>query len=234
MKKRLLKVQIISVAFISLMVLGLIPQAVWAGNVIQEDKEVFKGPFTGYDLQNIYIFYDPQDDMMKAVAEGIHEILSFRLNSILMIPVDHSSDVDYYLMDEPWISLYALPSDLDGVKFSDREMSWREFYLVLGDHRQTQHLLAMGNTLSLEPYLTESDTMFHTSESEQTDGLLLILYGVYGIMEVCKERAEGNPDYKAAADDLEKMVLQIYADNFNEFFKRGFDPIDTVGEMDPH
>lgn len=233
MNQRLLKVQLLSIAFVSLMILGMFPQAVWAGQVIQEDKEVFNRPFTGYDLQNIYLFYDQQDEMMNAVAESIHEIVSYRINSILMIPVDDTTDINYWLMDEPWIALYALPSDLDGVSFSDREMPWREFYQILGDHRGTQHLIAMGNTLSMESYLTESDTMFHTSEAEQTDGLLLILYGVYSIMEICKQRAESNSVYKGAADDLEKMVLQIYADNFNEFFKRGFDPIDPIGEIDP-
>ncbi len=233
MHSRIHKVQILSLVFISLMLLGLFPQAVWAGNAIQQEEEIFERPFTGYDLQSIYIFYDSQDEIMSAVAEGINEILTFRINSVLMIPIDESSDVNYWLMDNPWITIYALRSGLEGVQFSDREMSWREFYQILGGHRDTQHLVAMGNTLTLETYLTEDDTMFHTSESEQTDGLLMILYGVYGVMELCKQRAETNEDYRDVADDLEKMVLQIYADNFDEFFKRGFEPVDPVGEIDP-
>ena len=179
MNIRLLKVRILTLAFVSLFLVGMIPQAVWAGEVIQQDKEVFPRPFAGYDLQNIYVFYDPHDEMMTGVAEGIEEIVKFRLNNLILIPVDTSDEIGYYLHDEPWIALYAFQSNLDGVIFSDREMSWWEFYQTLGEHRDTEHLVAMGNTLSLEPFLKASDSMIHTSEAEQIDGLLLILYGVW-------------------------------------------------------
>ncbi|MDF1537715.1 MAG: hypothetical protein P1Q69_02290 [Candidatus Thorarchaeota archaeon] len=233
MSTRLLKVRILTVTFIALFVVGMIPQAVWAGEIVQQEKEIFSRPFTGYDLQDIYIFYDPSDELMTGVAEGIEEIAEFRLNGIRLLPIDSYSDVDYYLNDEPWIALYALQSNLEGVVFPDREMSWREFYQTMGDHRDTQHLVAMGNTLNLETYLTDTDSMMHTSEAEQIDGLLLILYGVWGIMEMCEQRASWDDDYDAAAEDLKKMVLQLYADNFNDFFQRSFEPVSPVGEIDP-
>ena len=233
MNKRLLRMQAISVLFVSMMLFAYIPQVVWAGDVANNQEEVIERPFGGYDLQNIYIFYDPSDEVMRGVAEGIEEIVSFRINSVFLIPVNSYTDVAFWLCDEPWIALYALQSDLDDVSFPDRKMSWRQFYQVMGAHEMTQHIVAMGNTLSLQPYLTESDTMMHTSEAEQTDGLLLVLYGAYSIMEMCKQRAAHDKQYQGAADDLEKMVLKIYADNFNEFFQREFDPINPVGEIDP-
>ncbi|MCK5150831.1 MAG: hypothetical protein KAQ65_03280, partial [Candidatus Thorarchaeota archaeon] len=100
-------------------------------------------------------------------------------------------------------------------------------------HRSTQHVVAMGNTLTLEDLKKDTDSMIHTSQEEQTDALLLILYGTHSIMEICKQRAHLSDDYKNAADDLETIVLQIYADNFNDFFKRSVEPVNVVGEMDP-
>jgi len=215
------------------MLLGLVPQAVWAGEVIQQEEELFPKPFTGYDLQNIYVFYDPSDEKLTAVAEGIEAIVSFRINSLVLVPITAASDFDFWLRDEPWLAVYAFQSDLDSVNFQDREMPWSEFYQTLHHHRSTQHLVAMGNTLSLDSMLKPTDDTIHTSEAEQIDVLVLTLYGVYAIMEMFQQRALLDEEYQGAADDLERMVLQIYADHFNDFFQRSFEPIDTIGEMDP-
>ncbi|MHA1480315.1 MAG: hypothetical protein ACTSQZ_02680, partial [Candidatus Thorarchaeota archaeon] len=233
MNRQLLKVQLVSIAFISIMLLGLVPQAVWAGEVMQQEEELFPKPFTGYDLQNIYIFYDPSDEKLTAVAEGIEGIVSFRINSVVLVPITAASDFDFWLMDEPWLAVYAFQSDLDGVNFQDREMPWSEFYQTLRQHRSTQHIVAMGNTLSLDSILKPTDDTIHTSEAEQIDVLVATLYGAYAIMEICQQRAQYDDDYKGAAEDLERMVLQIYGDYFNDFFQRSFEPIDPIGVIDP-
>ncbi|MHA1927516.1 MAG: hypothetical protein ACTSV2_02940, partial [Candidatus Thorarchaeota archaeon] len=232
MTRRTFKLQLLTISFIMIMVLGLVPQAVFAGQVIQEETEVFQRPFNGYDLQNIYIFYDPTDTNLKTVAEGISDIVSFRINGVQTIPITDVATLEYYLLDEPWLAVYALQSDMDSVNFPDRELTWSQFYKTINMHGSTQHLVAMGNTLSLEPLIQTGDTI-HTSEAEQSDALVLMLYGVWGIMEMCQQRAVYDSEYEGAAEDLEKMVLQIYSDHFNDFFQRSFDPIDAVGEIDP-
>lgn len=233
MHRNLFRVQLLSVLLVLLMVIGIAPQAVWAGQVLERNEEVLSRPFMGYDLDSIYVFYDPKDEVMKAVADGIQEILSVRIINVIMVPVRSYSDFQFWLLDDPWIAVYAFRSNLNHVLFSDQELLWKQFYQVLNEHRSTQHIVAMGNTLSLQPFLTENDRMIHTSESEQTDGLIMILYGVWGIMDTCKQRAQYDPTYQGAADDLEKMVLTIYGDQFNEFFKRTVEPVNPVGEMDP-
>jgi hypothetical protein len=231
--RRLVKIQIVSIAFVALMLLGMVPQAVMAGEVMNQEEELIPKPFTGYDLDNIYIFYDPTDEIMSAVAEGIQEIASFRISQILMVPVTEVSLMEYWLDDDPWVAIYTLDSGLEGVRFPDRNITWSDFYKILNQHRSTQHVVAMGNTLSFDKLLSSEDAMFHHSQSEQTDGVILILYGVYGLMQMCKQRAAIDDDYKGAADDLEQMVLKVYADNFNDLFKRTVEPITPVGEMDP-
>jgi len=57
MNRRLLRIQLLSLAFATLMVIGYVPQAVWAGQMMEQDKELFPKPFEGYDLDSIYIFY---------------------------------------------------------------------------------------------------------------------------------------------------------------------------------
>jgi hypothetical protein len=50
----MLKVQILSTAFVLVFLLGLVPQAVFAGQAIpNEDVEIFPKPFEGYDLDPI-------------------------------------------------------------------------------------------------------------------------------------------------------------------------------------
>jgi hypothetical protein len=232
MNKKLLKVQFVTAVFISLMLLSLAPQAVWASQALQHGEDLIPKPFEGYNLDSIYIFYDSADEMMSAVAEGVNEIVTVRINRVTMIPVTSHSDVAYWLLDEPWIAVYALQSTLKGVVFPDREMLWRQFYQTLSRHRSTQHVIGMGNTLSLEPFLHSTDITIHHSEAEVADALILVLYDVWSIMEMCKSRALVNDDYQGAADDLEQMVLQVYADHFSELIQRQFDPIDAVGELD--
>ncbi|MHA2016147.1 MAG: hypothetical protein ACTSUH_10445, partial [Candidatus Thorarchaeota archaeon] len=229
------RLKLLTVLFLAIMLIGIVPQTVWAGQVIQnaEEEPIIPQPFNGYDLGLVYVLYDPSDEVMDAVAQGVHEILSYRLNNVFLIPVTESSDLEYYLLDDPWIAIYAFRSGLAGVSFADRVMPWDEFYKVLSMHRSTQHIVGMGNTLSMEQYVSDDDTWIHSSEVEQSDGLLMILYDVYSVSEMCQMRAEVDDDYADAGQDLKDMALKIYADNFNEFFRRTVEPINPVGEIDP-
>ena len=217
------------------MLLGIVPQAVWAGQVAEKEPEdrIFPEPFIGYDLGSVYIFYDPTDETMDAVGEAINEIASFRLQNVELIPVISSDELDYWLQDEPWVAIYAFQSDLEGVKFDDRKMEWSEFYKTINGHRSTQHIVGMGNTLTMEELRTGDESWIHTSEAEQTDGLLLILYDVYALSQICEMRAETDDNFAGAAQDLKDMALKMYADNFNEFFQRTVEPVNPVGEIDP-
>ncbi|MHA1781749.1 MAG: hypothetical protein ACTSYL_12885 [Candidatus Thorarchaeota archaeon] len=229
------RIRIISILFLSIMLLGIVPQAVWAGQVIDHETsdKIFPEPFNGYDLGTVYIFYDSTDEVMRAVAEGVHEIASYRLNNVILVPISSAEDLAFWLYDEPWIAVYAFQSNLQGIQFADRMMPWSEFYGVLHEHKSTQHIVGMGNTLSLESLRTGDESWIHTSESEQTDGLLLILYDVYAMSQMCQMRAETDEDYAGAAQDLKDMALKMYADNFDEFFKRTVEPVNPVGEIDP-
>ena len=87
MKKEMRRIQIFSISIVALILLGLIPQAVWAAESIQYNEEQIEPSFEGYDLDSIYIFYDPTNEMMEAIAKGAEEIAGFRINSITLIPV---------------------------------------------------------------------------------------------------------------------------------------------------
>ena len=78
MKKDMRRIQFFSISIVALILLGIIPQAVWAAESIQYEEELIKPPFEGYDLDSIYIFYDPTNEMMKAIAQGAEEIASYR------------------------------------------------------------------------------------------------------------------------------------------------------------
>ncbi len=232
------KARLISITILVIVLFGVFPQAVWAGQVLDTDRELFPAPFDGYDLDNIYVFYDPSDEALTALAQGAEELLSYWIKDVRLIPVASFYDVAWYMLDEPWVAIYALRSGVDGVYFPDRNLTWPQFRDLLRQHRSTQHILGMGNTLSLEPFLDDEDTMVHHSASEQTDALVLVLYDVYAVKEMCEARANATAsasgeEFRRAADDLERMTLKVYADNFNAVFQRTVDPIDPVGEVDP-
>ncbi|MBD3157373.1 MAG: hypothetical protein GF309_01170 [Candidatus Lokiarchaeota archaeon] len=233
MKAKLLKLRLFTVSVIILMLIGLIPQAVWASQSMEREEDVIPQPFEGYDLDGIYLFYDSTDEIMSAVADGVHEIASFRINNIMRIPTKSPHDIEFYLSDEPWIGVYALRSNLTHVMFPDYDITWQQFYKLLREHRSSQHVVGMGNTLSLDRWMTDGDSRIYHSESEQIDGLVLILYDIWAIKEICTLRATKNAEYGDAANDLEKMALQIYADNFNALFQRSVDPVNPVGQVDP-
>jgi len=231
--RRLLRIRLLTSAFLTLLLLGMIPQAAWAGQQIDQEEELFPKPFTGYDLDDIYLFYDPSDDTMSAVAQGVYEIISYRINTVRKIPINSYNDLEHWLSEEPWISVYSLRSNLTGVIIPDRLTPWQEFYRLLSQHRQTQHILGMGNTLSFAEHLEPSDTMIQHSEAEEIDGLLLIMYDIWALYETLETRAQVDDKYKGASEDVRDLALQIYGDNLNQLLRRSIEPIDPVGQIDP-
>ncbi|MFX1561657.1 MAG: hypothetical protein ACFFBL_13795, partial [Promethearchaeota archaeon] len=123
MNRRLLRVQLVSAVFVTLMLVGFIPQAVWAGEMIQQDEPLFRDPLAKYEIDPVIIFYDPSNELLTTIAENVHEVLAFRLEHIRMIPIRDWSSLDYELMTEPWIAIYALSSDLRSVHFSDMNIT---------------------------------------------------------------------------------------------------------------
>jgi hypothetical protein len=233
MTKRLMRIKLLSLAFVTLMVVGYIPQAVWAGQMIDQEKELFPKPFEGYDLDPIYIFYDPNDEILTSVAEAVFEIVTFSINTVELIPASSYATIEARLNDAPWIAVYALSTGLGHVVFEDRDMEWRQFYQLLNEHRSTQHVVGTGNTYSLAPKLTTLDENIHHSNVEQIDGLLLILYDVWALAEIIEQRAHVNSVYENAGIDIRSMAVKLYGDNMNELMKRTLEPVNPVGEEDP-
>ncbi|MFW9913056.1 MAG: hypothetical protein ACFFEU_11325, partial [Candidatus Thorarchaeota archaeon] len=232
MNKRLLRIQLLSLAFVTLMLVGYIPQAVWAGQMIDREKEIFPKPFEGYDLDPIYIFYDPNDEILSAVAEAVYEILAFRLNYVELIPASSYTIVEARLNDAPWIAIYVLNTDLGHVVFEDRNMEWRQFYQLLNEYWSTQHVVGTGNTFSLAPKLSSLDKNIHHSNVEQVDGLLLILYDIWAVADIVEQRAHVNSAYENAGKDIRSMAVKLYGDNMETLVRRTLEPVDLVGEED--
>ncbi|TFG07334.1 hypothetical protein EU538_08925, partial [Candidatus Thorarchaeota archaeon] len=231
-ERDLRRVKIVSLVFMTIVLLNMVPGAVWAGQAVERSEEILPDPTKKYDLDSIYIFYDPEDELMCSIAESVHEVISFRLQNIIMIPVDSYDILSFYLLDEPWIAVYALRSNLRQVMFPDRNMTWYKFYQVLADHRSTQHVVGMGNTLSLAPHIDKEMTNIRQSEAEQIDGLVLIFYDLWEIQDALEKRSSVSSDYRKAHEDIQTMTLKIYGDNFNTFFKRTIEPVNLVGEVD--
>ncbi|MGY5881930.1 MAG: hypothetical protein RTV31_16910, partial [Candidatus Thorarchaeota archaeon] len=173
MNRKLLRVKLVSLVIVTIMLVGFIPQAVWAGEVITQEEPLYRNPLAKYDVDAVYIFYDPNNKLLKSIAENVHEVLDFRLENIEMIRVMNLKDLEIKLMDEPWIAIYALSSNLEGVQFLDKNVTWTGFYDLLSTHDSTQHIVGMGNTQSLDLFIAESETNIRTSQAEQVDGLLL-------------------------------------------------------------
>ncbi|MFW9847179.1 MAG: hypothetical protein ACFFD6_10550, partial [Candidatus Thorarchaeota archaeon] len=233
MNRRQLRTQILSLAFVTLMVVGAIPQAANASQLLDQEEKLFPKPFEGYDLDSIYIFYDPEDDVLSAVAEAVYEVVSFRINSIEMIPVRSWTTIDAKLGENPWIAVYALQTDLGHIIFPDRDMDWRQFHQLLNEFRSTQHVIGTGNTQSLAPRLSSLDENIHHSDVEQVDGFLLILYDIWAIADIIDQRAHIDDEYERAGKDIRSMAVKLYGENMEELVKRTLEPVDIVGEEDP-
>lgn len=233
MEKRLLRARLLTISLVLILFVGIVPQAVWAGQVVEDNAEIFPRPFDGYNLDEIYIFYDPSDELLRTVGEGVEEILSYRLNGVKLIPIQSFMQMRDYLIDGPWIAIYALQSDLDSVNFQEEEITWKHFHSILHQFETTEHVVGMANTLSLDPFIRSTDIRIHHSQSEVEDALILMLYDMWSVSELAKNRACLHPDYLNASRDIEKMTLEVYADHFNEIFQRSIEPVDALGEADP-
>ncbi|MGD9396033.1 MAG: hypothetical protein PVJ05_06380 [Candidatus Thorarchaeota archaeon] len=153
MNPKLLRVQLVSAVFVMIMLVGFIPQAVWAGEMMQQDEPLFRDPLEKYEIDPVFIFYDSSNELLTTIAENVHQVLEFRLENIRMIPIHNWVNLDYELMAEPWIAIYALSSDLRTVHFSDMNITWGQFYDLLAEHPATEHIVGMGNTLSMGQFM---------------------------------------------------------------------------------
>ena len=228
------RLQLATLVLMSLILLTAAPEAVWAGQALpREDEQIIPGPFKGYDLEDIYIFYDPTDEIHTAVAEAVHEIVTYRVNGVHLVPLTRVLDLNHWLSDEPWIAVYSFQTCVEGVIFEDYNGTWSQFHQLLREHQSTQHILGMGNTLSLTPEISPRDANVWHSDSEQIDGLLLILYDVWTIADIVDTKAHTDKTYERAGQDLRAMATKLYTDNMELLFNRHIEPVDTVGEEDP-
>lgn len=234
MKNIKLRKQILSLVLISFMLLEIAPQvsAVGQNITIMEESDSVKAR-RELKLDWIYIFYDPTDEDMKYLGESVNEILNYRVYNLKLIPINSLEEIQQNLEDQPWIAIYAFKANLTGIFIDEDFIEWKKYYGALASHQNTQHIVGMGNTLSLRevmPNPTDSKFIFH-SEADQIDLLLLVLYDVWTVSELANQRALIEPEYNATAVDLTLMATKLYADNFNTFIQAQFDPIKPIGQI---
>ncbi len=214
-------------------VTGFIPRTVWAAQSISMNHKTIVEQNDGYELDSIYVFYEQTNSTMQVIAESVQEVVGYRVKNVHLIPINSYDDLEFWLLDDPWIAVYAFSANLTHVVLPTTALTWRQFHALLVEHPRTKHVLGMSNTLSLEKYLGPDECGIFSSQSEQTDALLLIIHDLWSVAEIIDSRSQANEEYKNAALELRSIVLQLYSDNFNELFKRSFDPVDVVGQEDP-
>ncbi|MGY5878774.1 MAG: hypothetical protein RTV31_00930 [Candidatus Thorarchaeota archaeon] len=197
-----------------------------------EYKESKIDPTKRYCLDSIYIFYDKDDKVMKTIVDIVKEIVSFKLESVVMVPIDSYSSFRYRLQDEPWVAVYAFQSNLTHVTFPDMSITWQQFYRSLARYQSTEHIVGMGNTLSMDDYIDDDSPSIVHSQAEQTDALLLAVHDIWSITDAIESRSNEDTNYRSAAEDLRSIAIKLFADNFNEMFSRTLEPVDLVGQID--
>ncbi len=123
---RMLRIQILSIIFVTIFMIGLIPPTVLAGQDVESSEELFRDPRITINLERVYIFYDPDDPTLREIAEGVDEIVSYRIATVNLIPINSALDLKCWLLDEPWIAVYAFDSNATHVQFNERSIQWYE------------------------------------------------------------------------------------------------------------
>ncbi len=77
----------ISCLIVTLFIIGFIPQAVWSGQSYESYNEFTDSFDDGFDLDPIYIFYEPSNSTMDIVAESVDEVIRFRVKDVHLIPI---------------------------------------------------------------------------------------------------------------------------------------------------
>jgi len=235
------------VALIATMLGNIIPQVSAINNQMTNMEQSDRTQaFQELNLDGIYIFYDPTDTDMRYLGQSVYEILNYRIYNLQLIPVNSKADIEEKLSEQPWIAIYAFQANLTGLTIGGTFYFWHEFYGILALHQETKHIVGMGNTLSLENVVPESEFVksptendltgtndfLYTSKADQIDLLLLVLYDVWTVSELANQRAVIEPEYNNTAVDLTLMATKLYADNFNTFLQVNFEPVKPIGQID--
>ena len=182
----------------------------------------------------IVILYNKNNDLMNGVAQTTLDILLTTFPNAKKVCVNSISELENNLNDNPWIILYAFDSDISGINLEHTTITWELFYNILKSYDNSEHIVGMANTLSLETVMGEEEIdNIYTSESEQTDALLLMMYNIWAVSEILCYRAIEDNSYEYISEQFKQIALQIYGDNFNTLFQIQLEPINIVGEINP-
>ncbi len=235
MSQKDIRRKVITIAFVSIFLVGFIPRAVMAGEAYSSYHEdaIVADPERKYRVPNVYIFYASDSGLMEDVAFSVKQAATTHLDGVRLIPISSLQELDYWMNDEPWIAIYSFDSNLTHVNVGDDSVTWSQFYRFNEEHKETNHVLGMANTLSFQKFVQDDDVNIFHSQAEQTDALLLVLYDLWTLSDLLDTKAEESRTCLLAATELKRIGVQLFSENFNEMLQRNIEPVDTVGQIDP-
>lgn len=179
----------------------------------------------------IGIFYDPSDPVLSQLSSQVSNAFGIANVSSTTYKVTSASHLDRLLSESGiWIAIYLFRSSVTDITLGNDIVGWKCFAELLAKHNGIEHVLGIGNTLSLAEYLPESHENIHLADTEIVDAELTFLFSFWSVAEVL-----ANPEcyaYREAEISIRRVGLQYFADNFNELFERTLDPKVPLGQED--
>ena len=202
-------------------------------SVKSDETKVFenarKWPYHFDESEKILIIYDSLNPYISEAAKELYSVTSLLYDPVELIGVDSEETLKETLYENyGWISIYVFNTTIEGISVSGEIIPWLQFVKMIKRLRGTNHVLGIGNTYMIEPYVTELENVYYT-KVEQIDLMLVFVYSVWAVGEILN--ASG-AEFKEVALDFTRIGLKIYADNFNEIFSRTVYPALPLGERD--
>ena len=186
-----------------------------------------KWPYHFDESKKILIIYDSLNPYISEAAKELYSVTSLLYDPVELIGVDSEETLKEALYENyGWISIYVFNTTLEGISISGEIVQWPQFVKMIKRLRGTNHILGIGNTYMIEPYVTELENV-HYPKVEQIDLMLVFVYSVWAVGEILN--ASG-AEFKDVALDFTRIGLKIYVDNFNEIFSRTVYPTLPLSE----
>ncbi len=190
----------------------------------------------------IAIYYNPYNSQMEKVAFASYELIHSSFDAIQLIPIYSLEELGNNLKKNPEIAIYAFDAAIAGPKIGSPQLSWALFYNIINDYPNTEHVVGLPNTYSLQKVIEQERALdsldsqeistIHLSDVEQTDTALLVLYNVWSVGQIYQQKALLQAELQDTANALTATALKVYTDNFNYFLQVQNEPVDLVGEFD--
>ncbi|MHA2370371.1 MAG: hypothetical protein ACXADX_16270, partial [Candidatus Hodarchaeales archaeon] len=207
-----------------------------AGITSEQTERMYNDPYQqpkSLDLEGrIVILFNPDDPLLTGTANALYEGLKAAYMNTIYWPVRDEGDLRRSLQHpETMIAVHHFQTSLQAVQVGMTTFTWDDYYRILSQYPEIEHVLAIGNSLQFAAQVEDLKYTpnIHFDGSEISDGKVSFLWASWTVADLLITKGG---DHRKAGKNLRNLSIKFFAGEFSDLMERNIQPKDTLGEED--